>query len=175
MITDKGEGAVTRRNELNVFLSREISGKLNGKVDSGLYRNDELGVRMRLNGGANLGYFILRTSHLELRTLAGANLNREWSSADAPPTNNAEARLGTSFTAFYYDTPKTDLTVAADLYPNLTDGDRTRFEGSVSARQELVKDLFIKVEYYESQDTKPPAGANAKEDRGIVFSIEWTK
>ena len=175
MLTDKGEGEVTRRNELNVFLRREISGKLNGTVDSGLYRNDELGVRMRLNGGANLGYYILRTSHLELLTLGGANLNREWSSADAPPANNVEGRLGTSFTAFYHDTPKTDLTVEADLYPSFTDGDRIRFEGNVSARQEIVKDLFIKLEYYESRDSKPPAGANSKEDRGIVFSIEWTK
>ncbi|MCK9996584.1 MAG: DUF481 domain-containing protein [Candidatus Krumholzibacteria bacterium] len=175
IITDKGEGDVTRRNELGIYLQREISGKLNWTVDTGTYRNDELGVRMRVNLGANLGYYFFRTSHIELKALGGANVNREWASLDADPANNAEGRVGTNFIIFYHDSPKTDLTVKADLYPGLTDTDRARFEGSISGRQEIVKDLFVKVEYYESRDNKPPAGAHSKEDRGIVFAIEWTK
>jgi hypothetical protein len=175
MITDKGDEDVTRRNELNVFLQREISGKFNWTVDTGAYRNDELGMRMRVNVGANLGYFFFRTNHIELQALGGANFNREWATADSSPTNNAEGRVGTSFIIFYHDTPKTDLTVKADLYPGLTDTDRVRFEGSISGRQEIVKDLFVKLEYYESRDSKPPEGANAKADRGIIFAIEWTK
>ncbi len=175
MITDKGEGDTSRRNDLDIYLQRDFSGKLDWTVDTGAYRNDELGVRMRVNLGANVGYYFFRTSHLELRTLGGANVNREWASLDVDPTNNAEGRVGTSFIIFYHDTPKTDLTVEADLYPGLTDTDRVRFEGSISARQEIVKDLFVKLEYYESRDSKPPAGANSKEDRGIIFAIEWTK
>jgi hypothetical protein len=175
MITDKGDGDVTRRNELGIFLQRDLSGKLNWTVDTGTYRNDELGVRFRLNLGANLGYFFVRTSHIELKALGGANVNREWAALDSDPTNNAEGRVGTNFIIFYHDSPKTDLTVKADVYPSITDGDRTRFEGSISGRQEIVKDLFVKLEYYESRDTKPPEGAASTSDRGIVFSIEWTK
>jgi len=175
MTTDKGEGDVTRRNELDIFLTREFSGKLNWAVDTGTYRNDELGVRFRVNLGANLSYFFFRTNHIELNVLGGANVNREWASLEADPANNVEGRLGTNFIIFYHDTPKTDLTVKADLYPSFTDSDRVRFEGSISGRQEIVKDLFIKLEYYESRDTKPPAGAVSTEDRGIIFSIEWTK
>ncbi len=175
IITDKGEGEVTRRNELGIYLRREISGKLNWTADTGTYRNDELGVRFRLNLGGNLGYFFFRTNHLELLALGGLNVNREWASLDSSPANNAEGRVGTNFIIFYHDSPKTDLTVKADLFPSLTDGDRVRFEGSISGRQEIVKDLFVKLEYYESRDSKPPAGANSNEDRGIVFSIEWTK
>ena len=175
MVTDRGEGEITRRNESNLFLGREISGRLHTTIETGTYRNDELGVRMRVSGGLNLGYFLLRGTHGEWRAISGANVNREWASADADPTNNAEGRVGTEFTLFYYDTPKSDITVQADFYPNFTVGDRYRFEGSISGRQEIIKDLFIKLEYYESRDSKPPAGASAKEDRGIILSIEWTK
>lgn len=175
IITDKGDGDITRRNELGIYLQRELSGKLNWTADVGSYRNDELGVRLRVNLGANLGYFFFRTNHIELIALGGANVNREWATLDSDPTNNAEGRVGTNFIIFYHDSPKTDLTVKADAYPSLTDGDRVRFEGSISGRQEIVKDLFVKLEYYESRDSKPPAGALSTEDRGIVFSIEWTK
>ena len=173
--TDRGEGDVTRRNELGLYLQRELSGKLNWTVDTGAYRNDELGVRLRINLGGNLGYYFFRTNHLELIALGGANANREWASLDSDPLNYLEGRVGTNFIIFYLDSPKTDLTVKADLYPGLSDTDRVRFEGSISGRQEIVKDLFVKLEYYESRDSKPPAGAASTSDRGIVFSIEWTK
>ncbi len=175
MVTDKGEGDITRRNELSIFLQREISGKLNWEVDTGTYRNDELGVRFRVNLGGNLGYYFFRTNHLELKALGGANVNREWATLDSDPSNYFEGRVGTNFIIFYHDTPKTDLTVKADMYPGISDTDRVRFEGSISGRQEIIKDLFVKLEYYESRDTNPPAGALSTEDRGIVFSIEWTK
>ena len=175
MTTDKGEGDITRRNDLSIYLQREISGRLNWNVDTGGYRRGELGVRFRINLGGNLGYYLFRTNHIELETLGGLNVNREWATLDTDPTNNAEGRLGTNFTIFFHDSPKTDLTVKADLYPGLSDTDRVRFEGSISGRQEIIKDLFVKLEYYESRDSKPPAGATSKEDRGIVLSIEWTK
>jgi len=50
-----------------------------------------------------------------------------------------------------------------------------RIEGSLSGRQEIIKDLFIKLDYYESRDNKPPSGASASSDRGLILSIEWTK
>jgi len=175
MVTDKGEEDITRRNQSDLYLGREISGQLQGSINAGTSRNDELGVRLRVTGGANLGYYLLRSNHLELMALGGASVNREWASADADPTNNAEGRLGTQFTLFYLDTPKSDVTLKADYYPSFTDNERWRFEGSVSGRQEIIKDLFIKLEYYESRDSKPPAGASATEDRGMILSIEWTK
>lgn len=175
MVTDRGEGEITRRNELGLWLGREISGRLHGTLDGGSQRNDELGLRQRLSGGLNLGYFLTRSSHLEWQTLLGASINREWATDDSEASNNAEGRLGTQFVLFYYDSPKSDITIQADAYPNFTVKGRWRFEGSISGRQEIISDLFIRLEYYESRDSKPPSGANATSDRGIVLSIEWTK
>ena len=50
-----------------------------------------------------------------------------------------------------------------------------RIEELLPARQEIISDLFIRLEYYESQDNKPPSGTGASSDRGIVLSLEWTK
>jgi hypothetical protein len=175
MVTDRGEGEITRRNEIGLWLARQVSGKFYSNLDVGTQRNDELGLRRRVSGGLNLGYFLLRSNHLEFVTLAGATVNREWATEESDPSNNAEGRLGTQFQLFYYDTPKSDISIQADVYPNFTVKGRWRFEGSISGRQEIISDLFIKVEYYESRDNKPPSGASAKSDRGIILSIEWTK
>jgi hypothetical protein len=173
--TDNGIDESTRRNSLNLWLLREISGRFSGNTNVGTERNDELGLLRRITAGLGVGYFLSRSNHLELSVLAGANVNREWATDESEPSNNAEGQIGTKFYMFYYDSPKSDITVSLDLYPSFTVSERYRFEGSISGRQEIVKDLFLKLEYYESQDSKPPSGASATSDRGIVFSLEWSK
>lgn len=175
MVTEQSDDQVTRRNNLDLWLGREVSGRFNSSVNTGTTRNDELGLRRRISLGLNGGYFLVRSSHLEWSAILGATVNREWSTGEADPAYNAEGRIGTDFTLFYHDSPKSDITVKADFYPNITVSDRYRFEGSITGRQEIIKDLFIRLDYYESHDTKPPDGANASSDRGIVLSIEWTK
>lgn len=175
MVTDKGDGDITRRNNFNLWLQREISGRFSAGVNTGTERNDELGLDQRISGGLNLGYYLIRSNHLDWQTAVGANLNREWAADSTDPSDNAEGQLGTQFTLFYYDSPKSDISLNLDVYPSFTVEDRWRFEGSLSGRQEIVRDLFIKLEYYESRDTKPPSGASSSSDRGIVVSIEWTK
>jgi len=176
MITDQGEsGGVTRRDQIDLTLGREISGRFNGNTTAEAYRNDELGIRMRVSGGLNVGYYLLRKSHLELETSLGANVNREWATADSDPTNNAEGDIGLAYSMYYYDSPKTNLTLSADYYPSFTISGRHRFEGNIVGKQEIIKNLYLALNYYESRDNKPPAGANATSDRGVVISIEWSK
>lgn len=175
MVTDQGDVGVTRRNELDLSLAREISGRWDGNVSAGTSRNDELGIRLRMTSGLNLGYYFLRKTHQELKGLIGGNINREWDTADSPPSNNTEGHLGLAYSMYYYDSPKTDLTVNADYYPSFTISGRHRFEGNITGKQELIKNLYIQLEYYESLDTKPPEGANSTSDRGFVLGISWSK
>jgi hypothetical protein len=116
------------------------------------------------------------TNHLALDTSGGLSLTREWSSSlDDPAENNLEARFDASFSLFFYDSPKTDLRLQAAVIPNLTTEGRVRFELDTTLRYELITDLFLELSYYESQDNEPPAGASGKVDRGIVFSLGWSK
>jgi hypothetical protein len=175
MVTDRGEGEITRRNLFNLWGQREISGRFHGGLNTGSERNDELGLRRRISGGLILGYYMFRSNHLDWMTAAGASVNREWATDTSDPKNNAEGNLSTKFTLFYYDTPKSDVSVNLDAFPSLTVKGRWRFEASVSVRQEIISDFFIRLEYYESQDNKPPSGTGSSTDRGIQLSLEWTK
>lgn len=174
MQTDQVDG-VTRRSQLDLWLQREISGRLNGNISTGVERNDEMGLRRRISSSLTAGYFLSRSNHVEVKTWLGGSLNREWATDASDPTNNTEGDIGASFTMFYYDSPKSDVTVSMDFYPNFSVSDRWRFEGNISATQEIITNLSVKLSYYESRDTKPPSQDSATADRGIVFGIQWFK
>jgi hypothetical protein len=175
-ITDRGnEAQILRRHDYGVYGARILNGRLIAALNTGWQRNDELGLRSRVLGGAGLGYYLLTTGHHELLVRAGLSVNREWSRADSPAVNNLEGKFGTDFRMYFFDSPKTDLKIGINLMPNLTTAGRVRFELDVAGRQELAKDLFVELKYYESRDNQPPDGANAKYDRGVVLSVGWSK
>ena len=172
--TTERDDRTTRRSDLDFYGSRKLSGRLQAGLSSGLQRNDQLGLALRTSLGANMGYLLIMGRNLELAAEAGAAGNREWPTLDDPPSYSAEATLSLKFTFFRYDSPKSNVTVKADLYPSLTVADRVRFEFNTALRHELVSDLFVELQYYESRDNRPPNGAEATSDRGIVFSLGWT-
>ena len=175
-ITDKGgDEELFRRYDAKFSHTRRINGRLWSDLSVGGQRNDELGLRLRALGGIGLNYRIVESGHSALLASTGLNVTREWSSDEAPAGNNLEGRLGTSFSVFAYDTPKTDVSIALNVYPNFTITGRVRSQLDVSARREVAKDLFVEIKYYESRDTDPPSETAAKVDRGLVFSLGWTK
>ena len=175
VLTTERDNHTTRRQNLELYWARVVSGRLQSGVNGGLQRNDQLGLNLRSSAGLNLGYLLLMSRHLEFAVHGGVDKTREWSSLDEPPETSTEGVFSLNFTFFRYDSPKTDLTVNADVYPSLTIADRVRFEFYTALRHELVSDFFVELKYYESQDNRPPAGATSTEDRAVVFSLGWTK
>jgi hypothetical protein len=39
----------------------------------------------------------------------------------------------------------------------------------------VAEGLCVEIKHYESRDTRPPSASAAKVDRGLVFSLGWTK
>ncbi len=175
ILTTERDNRTTRRQDLNLFWSREVSGRLQAGVSSSLERNDQLGLALRASAGVNLGYLLLMSRHLEFGVQGGVSGTREWADLDAARVNAAEGVLTANFTFFRYDSPKTNLSAKVEVYPSLTVADRVRLEFDTSLRYEVVTDLFVELKYYESRDNRPPAGAVATADRGVVFSLGWTK
>ena len=174
-LTTERDNTTTRRQNLELYAGRLLNGRLQTNLNSGLQRNDQLGLALRASAGMDLGYLLIMSRHLELSTHAGLAGTREWATRDAPHEDAAEAVLTVNFTFFQYDSPKTNLSAKAEIYPSLTVSDRVRLEFDTSLRHEVVSDLFVELKYYESRDNHPPAGAAATEDRGVVFSLGWTK
>jgi len=175
IVTTERDNTTTRRQELELYGSRIISGRLHTGLTGGFQRNDQLGLALRSSAGLNLGYLLLMERHLELSVQGGLAATREWSSRDEPHQDAAEAVVSAQFTFFHFDSPKTDLTVRADVFPSLTVSDRVRFEFNTSLRHEVVSDLFVDLTYYESRDNRPPDGAADTADRGVIFSLGWSK
>lgn len=175
MVTTERDNRTTRRNDLDLHLNRQVSGRLQAGVTGGLQRNDELGLARRTSAGLNMSYLMFMSRHFEVAIQGGATGNREQSTLDAPSRNSAEALFSATLTFFRYDSPKTDVTARADTYPSLSIDERVRFEFDLALRHELATDLFVELKYYESRDNRPPAGAESTSDRGVVFSLGWTK
>lgn len=175
-ITDKGnEEPIYRRWDASASHNRRLGGRLWSDLSLGGQRNDELGLKLRLLGGLGAGYRFVESSSSDLQTNLGVNVTREWSSGDEPPEYALEGRIGVGYTVFAYDTPKTDIRIDLEAFPSFTVDDRIRSQVNISARREMIKDLFVELKFYESQDNKPPSGDAGKVDRGVVFSVGWSK
>lgn len=75
---------------------------------------------------------------------------------------------------FRYDSPKTDITTDATLFPSLTSWGRVRAEIDISATREIVSDFTFILSFYDSYDNEPPDEGAAKNDYGVVTSVGWT-
>ena len=173
--TTERDGRTTRRWDVTIYGSKDVSGRLVAEVDLGAGRNDQLGLRLRNATSLSLGYRLLTSRHFELKFKGGVAGNREYPSGDEPPVNSTEGVATVSFTFFRYDSPKSDLSFRASVYPSLSVDERVRVELDTSLRHEVFSDFFAEFKYYESKDNRPPAGAAATSDRGVVFGLGWSK
>jgi len=164
-----------RRLDSTLYLRRVISGSWFGMANSNAQRNDELGLLFRLSGVLSVGYLLVQSTHHELQLTAGISQNKEWATEDDLSENSNEIPLRMQYKVFRYDSPKTDITVRGGYMHNLTVKDRYRFDADIGARQEVIKDLFVELSYYISYDSQPPPGAQSNQDRGVTFSIGWSK
>jgi len=164
-----------RRLDSSLYLLRVVSGRWFAMASSRAQRNDELGLRLRVNGALSVGYFLVQSTHHALQVNGGLSKNREWATADDLAENSVEVPLFVRYKVFRHDSPKTDVTATVGYLPNLTRRGRYRFDADVAGRQEIVKDLFVELRYYVSFDSDPPPGAEARQDRGITLSVGWSK
>ncbi len=175
VLTTERDNTTTRRQDLSLYGSRTVSGRLQAGVNGGLQRNDQLGLALRATTGLNLGYLLVMNRHLELATHAGLAVTREWADLSEPYSDAGEGVFSVKFTFFRYNSPKSNISFKYDLYPSLTVDGRVRQELNTSLRHEVVSDLFVELSYYESRDNRPADETASTSDRGIIFSLGWTK
>jgi len=168
--TQEDEEAQTR-DKLDASHRRLFSGRFFTHVEASFERNDELGLDLRSALDVGPGMNIIRSDHNHLVAIAGASANRELSEED---TNNLEALLALGYQSYQFDFPKIDITCEFAVYPSLTTSGRVRSELEIDARREIVSDFFLEVSFYDSYDSKPSDGGDAKNDFGTVTGIGWS-
>jgi hypothetical protein len=170
-ITWQEEKETTKRNSLSTRTVRIFQGwwLMGSKLT--LEQNTELGIDLRLllNGGG--GRFLVHTNSSQLALIAGLQLSQEWVTTQVESQTNLESFATIIFQTYRYDSPKHNISVGFDIYPNLTPLGRVRTEFDITLRWELVKELFWDLVFYHSYDSEPPSGSSS--DFGVVVSIGW--
>jgi putative salt-induced outer membrane protein YdiY len=136
-------------------------------------RNDELGIDLRTLGGGGFGRYLVQTGRSLWSVTGGSVLVNEQRAGGESGETNVEGFFSTAFEFFTYDTPKTSLTTTLSVFPSITDAGRVRGNLDIALRQELVKDLFFDLSFYQSYDSEPPEEGQTS-DYGIVTSLGYS-
>jgi len=153
--TNERDDKTTRTFNFSLDQSKRLKRRWVATATGGAQRNDELGLDLRLLLSGELGYNLIHTNASMLPISLGLSVNREWSE-DQTADNNLEGVISASYSLYFYDSPKTDLTTTITLYPSLTTRGRLRRYFSINLSHELFNDFFVKLTYNASHDNDPP-------------------
>jgi len=172
--TIESQGEAITRSEGSLTYQRLFQRKLYSDVTGSTFRNDELGIALRLTIGAGLGAHLVQTNYHMLESTLGVSVNREWATdPTVPPTDNFEGVLSAGYTVYKYNTPKSDLSSNVTFFPRLPDFDRLRVDIEVSYTQELVSDFTVYVTFYDNFNSQPPTENDAKNDWGFTSGFGY--
>jgi len=174
ILTDKGDEGISRNNDVGIGVTRFLPNKWFARATARGQKNTELDLGYRLQAGIGEGYDFVRNNSIRLYGMGGLVANHEKTISNSIVSDNMEALLAAQFKWFQYRHPKINITSNFELYPSLTINNRVRFEYDIAAKYEIVKDLFLNLQFYGSSDNKPSSGAEAKRDWGVITSIGYT-
>ena len=143
-------------------------------ISAGRFENNEsLGLELRSQIGVATGPRLINSNRGQLAIGAGIVLNDELG-VDVERVQNVEAILLFQSSYFTYDRPKTNLDVSVQYYPSLSNAGRHRVELDAGVKRELLKDLFVALNVFNSYDNRPPNPTADRNDIGVVVSIGWS-
>jgi hypothetical protein len=135
--------------------------------------NESLGLELRSGVAAAVGPRLVNSNRAQLTIGAGLAFNDE-RGVDVEPTQNVEALFDFRWSFYTYDRPKTNLDVTFQYYPSLSNVGRQRIQLDAGIKRELLKDLFLGLNLYNTFDSRPPNPDANQNDVGIVASIGWS-
>jgi hypothetical protein len=138
----------------------------------GLQKNTELGIDLRMLGGATYGNELLHTNTAMLGASAGGQVTREL--AEEGSQLNAEGVVRVDFRKFEYNDPEINLTSDLSYFPTLTPFGRHRIELNIKLKWEIINDLYWSLTFYTKYDSDPPPSSQSNNDYGITLSFGWT-
>jgi hypothetical protein len=162
----------TRRMNWGLGYFRKLENRWFWVINSDVDRNDQLGIDLRMLGGAGFGRFLIKNNRSRWSAAAGLAASRELRTADNNETQ-LEGQLTTDYSYFFFSPTKTDFNLRLVLYPGITEPDRLRGNLDAKLRWELIRDLVWDLTYYFTWDNQPPTGA-ASNDSGVTTSIGYT-
>ncbi len=138
-----------------------------------LEHNSDLGLELRSTAALVVGKYLTRSNHATVLMSGGLSGGSE-RPVDEPRTTNVDAIVALTGSIYNYDYPKTNVDFATLIFPALKDPGRVRINASARLRRELLKDLFISFNAYDTYDSRPPTEEANNNDVGFSLSFGWT-
>jgi hypothetical protein len=168
------DNVITKNNDVGLSVTRYLPRKWFTRAESKYQQNTELDLNSRIQAGLGGGYDLLRNNSQRLYGLIGMLGNHETTIDSSLESYNLELLFSMQYKWFRYSQPKIDVTSGFNLYPSLTTGGRIRFEYDLTAKIEILKDVFFSLTVYENFDNNPAAATSSKNDWGIITSLGYT-
>jgi hypothetical protein len=172
-ITVQPDQPVSSRSALTSGYVKFLKKKWFVPVTAKLERNTDIGLELRASGAGGFGRYFVQTNRSQFGAAAGLVYTREVP-VDGETTNNAEAFVGSTYSFFTYDRPKTTIQVSFTLFPSLNVAGRVRTDLDVTVKRELLKDFTVGFTYYDTIDNKPPGVGSPAHDFGGTVTVGWT-
>lgn len=177
LITNSKSGADSVNRDLSLGYNHFLRNRWLWFGHGNFQENTELGIDGRVLAGGGIGRYVSRSVSHEFLLAAGITGNYENSSrsevSGGDSGTTVEGLLVADWSYFKLYSPKSDVSATLYLYPGISDSDRQRGDLRIRYRQEFAKDLFWNLTYFDTFDTKPPAGALSKRDYGLVTGVEY--
>ncbi|MCX6244806.1 MAG: DUF481 domain-containing protein [Bacteroidetes bacterium] len=165
---------ISRKNDVSLSYSHFFQGKWWGGIGAKMQQNTELDLDYRIQLGLAAGYDIVRTNPVRLYVMGGLIVNREKPTDSVSFSSNFEGLMSTKFTWLQYRHPKINISTSFSAYPSFTVSNRWRLEYNLSAKYEIVTDLFLGLTFYDDYDSKPSGGGPELNDWSVIFSVGYS-
>lgn len=173
ILSSDQDDEVSINNDAGLNVTRYYSGKWFARAETKGQQNTELDLDYRIQAGLGGGYDLVRSNAQRLYGLAGLLGNRERTIDSALVSNNMELLVAVAYKWFRYNQPKIDISSGFNFYPSFTTWGRIRLEYNLTAKIEILKDLFFGLTIYDNFDNNPSSNSTSKNDWGIITSLGY--
>jgi hypothetical protein len=173
-VTQNGEdGSKDDRGTIQASYIRFRGERLFVAAAASFESNESLGLLLRSQAAVAVGPRLVNTNRAQMSIGAGLAVNDE-RSVDADPAQNVEGVVTFRQSYYRYDHPQTNLDMAFQYYPSLSNWGRQRIQLDASAKREVWKDVFLSVNVFDTFDSRPPNESAERNDVGVVLSFGWS-
>jgi len=136
--------------------------------------NDSLGIDLRVLVGAGYGFIPIRNQRTFLALGAGLAVNHE-TPTEGQDLTSLEAAGSIRYSYFKYSDPERSFNSELTIFPSITESGRWRARFNSDFRLEFLSDLFWKLNFYASYDSKPVSEElqASKSDYGVTSSLAY--
>ena len=135
--------------------------------------NESLGIVLRSQVGGVFGRRYVNTNRAQLSVGGGMVVNNE-KAVGVEDVQNLEAIVSYRSSYYTYDGSQTNMAMAFDYFPSLSNWGRQRFQLDASFSRDLWKDFSFSISLYDTFDSHPPDPEALRNDVGLATSIGWT-